>query len=185
MKQDTQKTRIIILLLLLTSATFAGIYIYNVSYNKAALAFATIPPSAPPTQTNSETAPIHITIQSVGIDIDLEPGMIHQGIWSVSEFYGNHLKTSATPGSNGNIVVYGHDSKNIFGPLTNTHVGDIITLSTKDGQTHTYRVSNTFATHPDNGDVIKPSDTEILTVYTCTGIYNEKRFIVQAQPIES
>jgi LPXTG-site transpeptidase (sortase) family protein len=168
----------IFLILMLAGLTF----LYYQRTQPTILSFAAPPPPAISVD-DTTSAPAHISIPSVNIDIAIEPGFITNNIWTISDHYANHLHTSAHPGSNGNIVVYGHNSRPILGNLTNVSEGDTIIITDSDNTEHRYTVHTTFTVTPDTMDPVQPTDEEILTVYTCTGLLNSKRFIVQAKPI--
>lgn len=172
-------TRVTIWALLCIAVIFTGIYAYDLAYNSAIVSFAATPP--PALHPEDSAAPHHISIADVGIDMDIEPGVINNGIWSVSEFHANHLKTSAHPGTKGNVIIYGHDKPSIFERLRDIEPGASITISTTSGE-HVYIVEETYTTAPTDSSPILPTDEETLTVYTCEGLFNEKRFIIRAKP---
>ncbi|MEX0649462.1 MAG: sortase [Candidatus Andersenbacteria bacterium] len=167
--------------LLFIAVGLGGYYLYNTAYNRAIVSFKIEPP--PAIHPQDASAPTAIAIPSVGIDLPVEPGVINRGIWSVSEFYANHLKTSAYPGTKGNIIIYGHDKTEIFANLLNIQPGDRLVLTTPGDTTYAYEVEATYTTTPDDPTPVLSTDTETVTVYTCTGLFNEKRFIVRARPI--
>jgi LPXTG-site transpeptidase (sortase) family protein len=130
--------------------------------------------------TRSQTAtPTHLTIEKL-IDIDVEPFTFTNGKWVVSDKEGSYLLDSARPGENGNIVIYGHNLRRIFGNLPSVKEGNNIALTTSDGVIRHYRVKKTFVVYPNDSRSILPTLTETLTIYTCTGFLDSKRFIVQA-----
>lgn len=114
------------------------------------------------------------------VDKALEKGVVHYG-------------TTPLPGQNGNAVLLGHSSNNVFSPgdykyvfvnLDKLNINDTIFLNYK-GTRYTYKV--TVARK-----VVKPSDTSILTagkkpiitLITCTPVgTNINRLIVQAEQI--
>ncbi|MEX1112306.1 MAG: sortase [Candidatus Andersenbacteria bacterium] len=174
-------SKISIWALLLIAISLSGYYVYNTTYNRAIISFAATPP--PAVHPTDSAAPVAIAIPSVNIDLPIEIGVIHNNIWSVSEFYANHLKTSAHPGTAGNIIVYGHDKPEIFESLRTVQLGDRIELTTPSGQPHVYEVTQIYTTTPNDTEPIAQTATETLTVYTCDGVFNEKRFIIRAQPV--
>lgn len=134
-------------------------------------------------ETNDAAVPIRITIPSLAIDIPVEPGYITNNVWSISDHYVNHLSTSARPGSDGNIIMYGHNSRSILGNLTTIQEGARIILTDDEQTDHTYTVISIYTVTPDIVDPVQQTDEEVLTLYTCTGFLNSKRFIVRAEPL--
>jgi LPXTG-site transpeptidase (sortase) family protein len=134
-------------------------------------------------QEATQTAlPIHIQI---GAKISLpvvEAGKV-EGKWTVSQTSANHVRESALPGEAGNIIIYGHNLNRIFGYLPDTKIGDIVEIRTTDGTLHAYQVSKTSFVSPTQTDLLAPTATETLTLYTCVGLLDSLRFVVVATPI--
>ena len=138
--------------------------------------------------TGPEQSPAADIITQVRIDaIDVEQPVldtvIFDGVWEVSPDGISHLASSANPGEGGNIVLYGHTKKAHFKYLPELEPGDIITLTTWSGQEYSYSVEKTSVVSPDEVSAVSPTDTEKLTVYTCYGLLEEDRFIVEAFPV--
>ena len=128
--------------------------------------------------------PTRVTIQRMGIDLSIIPAQIKDGVWETSDNLATHLNTSARPLENGNIVIYAHNKKNMFGPLLWVHTGDEITLTTQDNRQFTYQVTQTKTVKPEEVEVVLPTNHEELTLYTCTGFLDSLRFVVKAEPAE-
>lgn len=126
--------------------------------------------------------PKTITISSVGIDIPIDAADIENGIWKTSETHATYLNSSGRPGEGNNIVIYGHNRKNIFAPLKKVHVGDVIAIHNAEGKTYEYKVTEITTVKPTEIEKVLPTDHEVLTVYTCTGFLDSLRLIVIAQP---
>ena len=63
-------------------------------------------------------------------------------------------------------------------------VGDEI-LVFWEGKEHIYKIDKVFETNPENIAIENNTKEEILTLYTCSGLSAEKRFVVIAKPISS
>jgi len=146
------------------------------------LSFAT-PPAPHTLSSDQQQGPTRITIPSLAIVQPIVPGIISNNIWSISDNTANHLATSAQPGQGGNIIIYGHDDNDLFGPLKLAKKGQIITLTDHNEKEHRYQIETLATTHPTDVSWIQPTNRELLTVYTCTGFANSRRFIIQAQPL--
>ena len=129
-----------------------------------------------------ESKPASIQIPSVGINLPVEESAIKNGIWEVSYQGASHLDKSANPGQNGNVVIYGHNKNQLFGPIRWMEAGSTIEITDKGGKKYEYKVVKTIVTTPDDISYVLPKDKETLTLYTCIGFMDSKRFIVIAEP---
>jgi LPXTG-site transpeptidase (sortase) family protein len=123
-------------------------------------------------------------IPSLKIDIPIETGSIENGVWNVSYNNATYLDLSARPKGGGNIVIYGHNKKIIFGNLPYLSIGQKITLKTEDGTLHNYEVFQKDFVKPDRINLVSPTDHEELTLFTCWGIFDSQRVVVKAKPID-
>lgn len=95
---------------------------------------------------------------------------------------------TSNPQQGGNTVIVAHryfgQGKNTFYHLNKLLVGDEI-LVFWEGKEHTYKIDKVFETNPENIAIENNTKEEILTLYTCSGLSAEKRFVVIAKPISS
>ena len=148
------------------------------------LSFSQIYPEDKPAVVKSEDArPTFIEISSVGIKLPVEESTIKDGVWEISYKGASHLDKSANPGQNGNVVIYGHNKNSIFGPIRWIKEGDTIKVKDIKDKEYKYKVVKTVVTNPDDIQYVLPKDKETLTLYTCTGFLDSKRYIVVAEPI--
>ncbi len=136
------------------------------------------PASVPLTRTS---VPTHIAISDL-IDLPVEEMSFGRDGWQVATNAASIASTSAHPGEHGNIVIYSHNLKRLFGNLSRVRVGDTITLSSEDGSSKVYSVRTRQIVNPDEIDALRPTYTETLTLYTCSGLFDSKRLVVQATP---
>jgi LPXTG-site transpeptidase (sortase) family protein len=87
------------------------------------------------------------------------------------------------PGENGNTVIFAHARKGLFLPLRQISEGARIYVLTAQ-KTHIYQVNKITKVNPTDTQVISPTSSEVLTLYTCTGFQDSLRLIVQATPIK-
>jgi len=113
----------------------------------------------------------------------VDPAEIKNGVWQISYQNATFLSSSATPGSGGNVVIYGHNKTAIFGNLPYLSIGQQIYIKTGDGKIHKYEVYKKDFVGPERVDLISPTDKEELTVYTCWGIFDQSRAVIKAKPI--
>lgn len=104
--------------------------------------------------------------------------------WTVSPDTASYLLQSARPGEKGNIILYGHNTREILGNIRALKGGETVLLTTEDGVGHTYRVESMAEVPPNQTELLKPTDFEVLTIYTCSGLLDSQRFIVRAVPVK-
>lgn len=170
------------IIFILLGAIFISIVVFWRFYQARILSFSG---SVPSVGIHKGSRPVSINIPSVGLSLDVKEAAIENGVWQTSEVDANHLNQSAYPGDGGNIVIYGHNKNSIFGPIRWLEKGAEIEVTDEKGIKHTYRVIETTEVSPDNIQFVLPKSEEILTLYTCTGLFDSKRFIVVARPVSS
>jgi LPXTG-site transpeptidase (sortase) family protein len=127
--------------------------------------------------------PTKIMIPSIGVDLPIDLGEIKNGVWQISYNNPTFLNTSARPGTGGNIVIYGHNKKIIFGNLPYLGIGQKIFIKTVSGKIYTYIAYQKDFVGSDRVDLVSPTKKEELTIYTCWGIFDTQRAVVKAKPI--
>ena len=127
--------------------------------------------------------PIYIRSYPVGIDIKVKEAIIAKGVWQVFSDSVSHLDFSGRIGEGKNIVIYGHNKDDVFGPIRYMKEGSEIELRDEKGEKFIYKVIKTDTVKPDNLDYVTPKNEEILTLYTCIGFFDSERFIVVAKRI--
>lgn len=150
--------------------------------DKGSLGFKNQP--TPVREVNVESKkPFGLKISKAKISLNVEESQIINGNWEVSRDGVSHLNTSDVPGNDGNIVIYGHNKSNILGSLNSVKIGDEVIITTRDNENHAYRVKSIEVVSPSRVDVINPTENEVLTIYTCTGLLDSKRLVVKAEPV--
>lgn len=127
--------------------------------------------------------PVQITIPSIDIDKSVNVGTIKDGVWQISYDSPTFLDSSARPGTGGNIVIYGHNKKAIFGNIPYLSLGQKIIVKTADGETHTYQAYWKDFVGSDRVELVSPTEKEELTIYTCWGLFDSQRAVLKAKPI--
>ncbi len=77
-----------------------------------------------------------------------------------------HMLSSANPGEDDNTVIVAHRDTH-FNFLKEIAIGERILLTTPDGETHRYRVSETQVLHQSSTDVLERKGIKVLTLITC------------------
>ncbi len=135
-----------------------------------------------PSVTQSPNYPTHITIPWY-VDVDIDAQIYQNGEWTVSPDHGSYLTASALPGSPGNIIIYGHNKRTIMGNIRALKGYEKITLTLADGTSKLYQAQSMKEVSPTQTDLLKQTDSEVLTLYTCSGLMDARRFVVRAIPV--
>jgi LPXTG-site transpeptidase (sortase) family protein len=133
-------------------------------------------------QLETISIPTKLAIPSVGISLPVQETNIVNGVWQIPKNATGHLSSSGSSGGKTNIVIYGHNYSNILGNLKSINLGDEIFLQDISGNTHIYRVKTKVVVSPNEISWVSPTDEEVLTIYTCTGILDAYRLVVRAHP---
>ncbi|HLV34315.1 MAG TPA: sortase [Spirillospora sp.] len=131
---------------------------------------------------------------TAGIAGDVIESYLNGISWDVTDLgsHVGHLQGTAWMDKPGNIVLAGHvemsDGRTgIFASLDRLNIGDPVTL-TQNGEERIYQVTQKFTTDPTDLTVLYPSQTDRLTLITCsaydflTDEYRE-RFVVIAERV--
>jgi len=130
----------------------------------------------------SKELPKQITIAELLIDLPVIKAEIVEGYWEVFEDSAGWGSGSGYPGENGNQVIFAHARDGLFLPLLYSKIGQEILITTESNN-FTYIIEEIKEVYPDQLEVIKPTEEEILTLYTCSGFQDKKRLIVTAKRI--
>lgn len=170
--------------LILIGLIFIGLYIVRLQYKQRSLTFFT-PNVSEITVDKPSTVktfkPVKIEIPAVSINLPVKEAGIKDGLWQVWENAGSHLISSAYPGGNGNVVIYAHNTNNGFGPIRWLTKGALIKLTDEQGAIFTYEIGDIVEVNPDDISYVLPKNVETLTLYTCSGFLDTKRFVVTAK----
>lgn len=133
----------------------------------------------------NQAAPASLHIPDVDVSAQVEESLVAENFWEISKDNVSHLKSSSIPGQNGNIVVYGHNTKNNFNALHDLKKGQSIVLTLKNGSRYAYVVQKIAVVFPNQVEMIRPTNEEVLTLYTCTGIADTMRLMIRAVPAKN
>lgn len=127
--------------------------------------------------------PIRIIIPSVGINVLVKEAKVVKGYWQVFSDSAGYGSGSGLPGEKGNQVIFAHAREKLFLPLRKVSKNHLVYVFTKDDWFE-YRVVDIREVAPDRIDVIAHRKEEVLTLYTCSGYADNKRFIVSGEPVK-
>lgn len=124
-----------------------------------------------------DKAPTNIKISTLNLDLAISPSKVKENDWEVFDDRVAWLSTSSFPGD-GNVILYAHDRIGLFQNLKNIKVGDEIEIY--NGKYVTYKVTEVKIVKPNDIESIL-SNKNRLTLYTCSGSFDQKRLIVYAE----
>jgi len=134
-------------------------------------------------QISNQEIPLRIIIPNIKIDDAIVEAEIIGGYWELSENTASYGQGSGIPGKPGNTVIFAHAREGLFYNLKDVKTGNLVYVLTKN-KWYKYKVNKITAVYPNQTEVIMPTKNETLTLYTCTGFYDEKRLIVTALPVK-
>lgn len=182
---NARRAEAVYLFLILTgiSLSIASI-LYSRIYRASVLSFEYVPVAA--AQTPEDSVGIsRVVVSSVGISVPVVMGYIQDDTWSIPKEAAAHLNTSALPGAKGNTVLYGHDTKEVFAKLESVGIGDQVRVELEGGGVAVYVVTEIQEVSPTDISWVLPTESEVLTLFTCTGLFDQRRLVIRAVPIET
>jgi LPXTG-site transpeptidase (sortase) family protein len=159
---------------------FSGFFFYE-RYNPQSLSFSV-------NDLNTITAkstykPTEITIPSIDLRLPIIPAKLEKGKWESTTKGISYLSSSPIPGNQGNSILYGHDWPNLLGNITKLKPGQKITIKYSNNKTRDFIIYSTILVSPKETSILAPSKDARITLYTCAGFWDNKRFVVVAKVI--
>lgn len=122
--------------------------------------------------------PTRINVPSLGIELDVLPGAYDKTTdsWTLSG-YNAHFATATRPANNGggNTFIYGHNNRDVFGPMKSIKEGAEARILTDVGSAFYYSLTSIKTVDPTDVSIFTYTGAPILTVQTCTGVWHEQR----------
>ena len=140
-------------------------------------------PSIQPLQDLSSFPPVKISISNISINLPVESVTIKNGKWPTSQIGVSFLANSGQVGKTGNLIFYGHNWKNLLGNLKSAKINDTVAVELDNGQVFVYTVSYIAEVDQNDVSILADSKDERLTLYTCSGILDQKRLVVVAKRV--
>lgn len=158
-----------------------GVYMFSpwlLPAPAAPLVIAAQPPPPPPEIKVTKGAPVRIVVPRLGLDLQVDEGLYNSDdqTWTLSGLNA-HFAAISQPANDytGSTFIYGHNNKNVFGPLTALKPGDLVHVHTKNHLVFTYIYESARDTKPDDVSSLSYEGRPILTLQTCSGSFNEWR----------
>jgi LPXTG-site transpeptidase (sortase) family protein len=122
--------------------------------------------------------PVHITVPSVSIDLNVIPGYYYPSTqtWTLSSTNAQYaVMTAKANNKQGDTFIYGHALMNVFGRLPKVKVGDQVFITTDSGHTFTYTFQSSSITTPGDTSLFDYKGKPVLILQTCTGTQFQNR----------
>lgn len=124
--------------------------------------------------------PMYLIIEDYDTKLLIFPAEIKQGKWQATTQGVSHLSSTPVPGQAGNSVLYGHNWNSLLGDLIKVRPGQEIKVTFSDGSIKKFKVTTTQTVSPQDTSILGPTNDKRITLYTCTGLLDTKRFVVTA-----
>lgn len=129
---------------------------------------------------SSEITPVRIIIPTLKIDNGIYPAEIDNGNWESTTKGVSYLSSTPVPGESGNSVLYGHNWPSLLGNLTKIKPGEKIEIVMNTGEKKKFTVEFTSIVDPDQTHILSQTTDTRITLYTCIGFLDSKRFVATA-----
>jgi len=129
-------------------------------------------------------SPLKISIPSLDIALKIVPAKYINGNFQTITDGVSYLDSTPIPGNKGNSILYGHNWTSLLGSLPKIKTGDEIKIVFSNGETKTFIVKYTTTVDPSQTQILAESLDSRITIYTCSGFLDSKRFVAVAFPLK-
>lgn len=158
-----------------------GSYFIYQRQNPSRLKFENYPVVQASFENSAEKSPTGIKIESAQISLPVIKSEIRNNKWDATIEGVSYLKSSPLPGAQGNSILYGHNWASLLGNLKKVKPGDQIEISYSDQSSKKFLVEYLVEVKPDDTSILNNSSDSRITLYTCSGFLDSKRFVVVAK----
>lgn len=159
-------------------------YLIYQRYSPQNLAFTNLE-VRPVYASQEDLQPMSLKIDAIHLLLGIAPAEIRDNKWESSTVGVSHLKTSVIPGEKGNAILYGHNWPNLLGNLKKVKPGDKVTIIYSNNSSKDFEVEYLTKVSPKDTSILKNSEDNRITLYTCTGFLDQERLVVVAKLINS
>ena len=160
--------------------TFFGFYLVYLRNSPRILTFDSKPKVV---STSSKNAPVGLEIPSLKINLPIVAAIQKGSNWETTNIGVSYLSTTPAPGQTGNSVLYGHNWASLLRNLPEMKPGQSLFITMKNGERQEFRVEYTAIVDPSQTYIIDSTNDTRITLYTCIGFLDSKRFVVVAKPL--
>lgn len=147
---------------------------------------------AKPTISNVAGYPVQLEISSLNVQSVITEAQfnVNKNTWDVSDSNLNYIKE--IPGEKSvdllftkNIIIYGHNTKNLLGNLKNSKDDTVVKIYTSDGYEISYIYYQRIITKPSDISIFHQEFKEPnLSIITCDGPFDSNRLIANFKLID-
>lgn len=134
---------------------------------------------------NSDSHPLALVIDDLAIRLPIIPANKNGINWETTSEGVSYLASSPRPGDLGNSIMYGHNWGSILGGLYRARPGHKIEIIYSNGVSRQFEIQYVQETTPDDASVLAETTDRRITLYTCSGIFDQKRLVVTATLVET
>jgi hypothetical protein len=167
-----------ILLLVMSITTWRGALVYRQQLDLLRLQRLAL--SAAPHSASRPALPAHIYIPW-RIDAGITAGGWLDDHWVTDDRHLTYIRDSGRPTEDRPLVLYGHNTRSLLGNIRVLTGNENITLTTTDGHQYLYLIEKIKEVSPDDTAFLNSVQGDRLVMYTCSGFWDSKRFIVVAR----
>jgi len=121
--------------------------------------------------------PQTLKINSIGLDT---PVISSNKIWEEKAKSVVFFSKTPVPGQQGNSVLYGHNWPHLLGNLKKVKEGDMVEIELTNGKAEKFVVTQKGNITADQTHILNQTNDYRLTIYTCSGLLDTKRFFIVA-----
>jgi len=155
---------------------FGGILLFQ-RYTPQRFSFKNFQPASGTFQITPQS---RLIIPSLNIDVEIIPSKITNNNWEETDRGISHLSSSPFPGEKGNSILYGHNWANLLGNLTRIKPGAEIRIVSSNKEKKVFIAKYVSVVGPNDTEILFNTNDSRITLYTCTGFLDTKRFVVTA-----
>jgi len=167
--------------------SFGSVLVFKAAVNSGYLDFLGTQdvPQSQMAQRETRNNPIRISIPKIERELQVSDGYVSDNRWIVAKSGVSYLTTSGELGQAGNVVLYGHNTKDVLGGLWKVQNGDIVEVYDEQGKAYKYEVFERKEVKPNQVEILDNVGDSRLTIYTCSGFLDSARFVVVGRLLSS
>lgn len=131
-------------------------------------------------QVKSNNLPVKVSIPDQQIEVQVIPAEMNGTTWETTKDGASYLTSSPIPGETGNSVMYAHNWAGLFQKLPNVQPGNTVEVTYADNTKKTFSIAYTLEVSSGDTSVLRNEGDKRLTLYTCSGFLDSKRFVAVA-----
>lgn len=127
--------------------------------------------------------PAKLIINELDIVLPIFPANKKTNGWETTNQGVSYLQDSVIPGEAGLSIFYGHNWPNLLKNLLKAKIGQEILIINRAGEIKYFVITKTELINERGKNFLSETTKPRLIIYTCTGFFDQNRFLVTAIPI--